>query len=626
MSSSLFLARFDPSLTYLALAVQALDVHQIKVQSLISSQDLINTLFDLGKKQKVSNLQWVRSGQDSLIALCLTNGTISLYSPMANSIVADLECPASLQVTDFHYSSITQTAWSSDIGGNIYEWDLQTNQLLLKTAIFDIIEMAESVSRISSVTYNGQAHLLVATQNVYLINPANKTLVKTFHAHVSPIHTLLPVHGSPDLFATAAEGDRFVNVYSISKPSNKAVLVAETPIEHLSISQHDTMGSILAAITESGVVEVFQNPLTFETSSISSTPEKSKKKRKQHFKAVQSRNSDATLKFGRPSDEITSPDDETLRINAVAIADGFLHVTWLENASVSYFDALPWYTDAGFAFSGTSKIEKSKQKIIATSHTTDGHDVAAPKLYQESHTVITEGNAFQEDVNEEEDDESLAEKINKLSEQLRDQEKRGKKKLKRHTPGSLAVVLSQALKNNDNSLLDNAVLINKDLEVVKNTIARLAPSLAVILLDKLAERITRKQIKLDLLYFWIKWVIVIHGSVLASIPNISNKLSSLHSILTKKADTLPRLLELQGRLNLLQSQNNLKKEILNGSVANDNEDEEQEVDYVEELDDAEFAGLISEDDEDIDMDGVDDYEESDGEMNGEIDMSGEEEE
>ncbi|KAF3992115.1 hypothetical protein FT663_02432 [Candidozyma haemuli var. vulneris] len=620
MSSSLLLARFDPSLTYLASAVQALDVHQVKVQSLISSQDSVNASLSLGKNQKISNLSWVSSDSTPLVALCLTNGTIQLYSPLSNSIVAELEHPSSLQITDFHYSEFSKTAWSSDVGGNIYEWDLQSHQLLSKTALFDLLELAESVSRISSVSYDGKAHLLVGTQNVYLINPYTKTVVKTFHAHVSPIHTLMPVAGHRDLFITAADGDRFVNVYSFYKTFAKAVLVAEACIEHVGIAEHDTVGSILAAITESGSVEVFQNPLNFDNSNVTETPEKSKKKRK-HAKAVSSRHSDALLKFGRPDGEITNPDDETLRINALALSSSILHVTWLENASVSYFDALPWYNDAGFTFNGTQKIAKSKQKVIATSHSTDGHDVAAPKLYQESHTVITEGNAFQDDVDEEEDEESLAEKINKLSEESRQAESRGKKKLKRHTPGSLAVVLSQALKNNDNSLLDNSVLINKDPEIVRNTIARLDPSLAVVLLDRLAERITRKQSRSESLYFWIKWVIVIHGSVLASIPNISNKLTSLHSILTKKADTLPRLLELQGRLNLLQSQNSLKKEILNGSVVQD-EDGEGEVEYVEELDDAEYAGLISDDeDEDMEeMDGVDDYEESDGELENGIDQ------
>lgn len=615
MSSSLLIARFDPTLTYLALSVQALDVHQVKVQSLISSQDLINALINLGKNQKISNLQWVSANKLSLIALCLTNGTIALYLPVSNSIVAELECPSSLQVTDFHFSEATQTGWSADIGGNIYEWDMQTNQLLLKTALFDLLELAESVSRLSSVSYNREPHLLVATQNVYLIHPRTHTVVKSFHAHVLPIHSLFPVRGLPDVFVTAAENDRFVNIYSISQGSTKAVLVAEASTEHVALARHDAKGSILAAVTESGVVEVFKDPLTFESNGPTSTPDKSKKKRRQQSKNAQSRHSDATLKFSRPDGEVSNPDDETLHINAVAASNSVLHVTWLENASVSYFDALPWHNDAGFAFEGFQKLAKSKQKIRATAHSTDGHDVAAPKLYQEHHTVITEGNAFQEDVDEDEDEETLAEKMNKLSEQLRQMESRNKKKLKRHTPGSLAVVLSQVLKNNDNSMLDEAVLVNRDPTIVRNTIARLDPSLAVVFLDRLAERLTRNQARLEQFYFWIKWVIVIHGSVLASIPNISNKLTSLHSILTKKADTLPRLLELQGRLSLLQSQNTLKKEILNGSVAGENEEGEEEVEYIEELDDAEHAGLISdEDDEMMEMDGEDDYENSDEEL------------
>ena len=92
-------------------------------------------------------------------------------------------------------------------------------------------------------------------------------------------------------------------------------------------------------------------------------------------------------------------------------------------------------------------------------------------------------------------------------------------------------------------------------------------------------------------------------------PNMSNKLDSLHAILTKKAQQLPRLLELQGRLNMMQQQNHLRKEILDGSVVQDDyDDADTDVEYVEEVDDAIEAGLIDSD-EDLDMEAADDYDE-----------------
>lgn len=616
MSGPTICSRFDPSLTYLALAVSALDTHQVKVQSLVLTQDLLNATFSMPKGAKLASVEWISS---QLIALCQTNGIIVIYSPSSNSIVAELESPLNLEVTDFHYSSISHTGWSADINGNIFEWDMHNYKLVQRFALSDMLETSEHVSRLSTVMYDHQPHLLVGTHNVYLVDVLDKKIVKTFPAHVQRIISLQPVAGNEDLFLTAAEGDRFANIYSISKLSTKAVLVAESAIQQVTIGVHDNQ-SIVAAIVENGLLELFKDPFSFDQT----LPEETslKKKRKQLAAGVKSKRSDAALKFSRPADEIRTPDDENLYINAVAATDSVLHVTWTDNATLARFDALPWLKNAEFAFSGSQVITESKQAIQTPAHAQNGHDAAAPKLYNEHHSVVTEGNAFQLDLedDDEDEDETLAEKLEKLGDTANGQLKAEKKKLNRHTAGTLTVVLSQALKNNDHGLLET-VLTNRDPLVVQNTISRLNSSLAVVLLDRLSERITRQQLRFDQLNYWLKWIIIIHGGVLLSMPNVSNQLLSLHAVLTKKASTLPRLLELQGRLNMLHLQNALKKEILAGNQnQNDYDDADTDVEYVEEVDDAIAAGLVDSDDEiseDIDMDGVDDFEDSDLEDAGE---------
>lgn len=589
MSSPLLRARFDPSHTYLAAAVVALDSHHIKVQSLVVAQDLLSTLFALAKNAKLATLEWI---SPELIALCLQNGLVQIYLPALNSIVGELESPTNLAVTDFHYSQLTHTAWSADINGNIYEWDLQNYKLLQKLSLADLLDVSEKVAKLLTVLYQGEPHLLVGTHNVYLVDIFAKSIVKTFPAHVQPLHTLLPVASDEDLFLTAAEGDRFANIYSISKNTNRAVLVAESNIQALTLGVHND-NSVVAITGETGSLEFFKDPLNFEAAP------QAKKKRKA---GVQSKHSDASVKFTRPAAEIRGPDDENLYIHAVLATDGVVHVSWLENASVPNFDALPWYNESGFAFSGFSTVEKARQVLKPTSHSSQGHDVAAPRLYSENRTVITEGSAFQNDM-----EDTLADRLEKLG---GTKPKSGGKKLQRHTAGTLTVVLSQALRNNDHSLLET-VLANRDPSVVQNTIQRLEPALAVVLLDRLAERITRQQLRFDQLNFWLKWIVIVHGGVLSLMPNLNNKLASLHAILTKKAATLPRLLELQGRLNMLQLQSSLKKEILNGSVAVDY-DADSDVEYVEEIDDAAENGIL---DSDIEIDeDVDDFEESEEEI------------
>lgn len=604
MSGPLICARYDPSYTYMASVIQALDQHQIRVESLVLSQDLLSTLLTLNKGAKLSTLEWISSDR---IALCQTNGTVLIYSPSSNSIEGELESPTSVAISDFHFSPVTHTAWVSDISGTVFEWDLQDFKLLQKFALSDMLDTTEKISKLSSTSYDDEAHLLIGTHNVYLVDIFAKKIVKTFPAHVQPITALMPVPGNSDLFITSAEEDRFANIYSIAKGSTKAVLAAQSPIQQVAVGVHEN-DSIVAVIVEDRSLEIFKDPFCFEAS----PQETSRKKRKQLASMVQSKHSDASLKFARPEDEVRGPDDENLPLSAVAATDSVLHVSWLENASISRFDTLPWLTASGeFAFSGSKTIRRSKQQIKQPSRTEKGHDSAAGRHYSEIHTVITEGTAFQNDLetgDDDEEEESLADRLNKLNGGNSTKEEVGKKRLNRHTSGTLTVVLSQALRNNDHSLLET-VLCNRDPSVIQKTINRLDSSLAIILLDRLAERLTRQQLRFEQLNFWLKWIIIIHGGVLSSMPNMSNKLASLHAILTKKAQQLPRLLELQGRLNMMQQQNHLRKEILDGSVVQDDyDDADTDVEYVEEVDDAIEAGLIDSD-EDLDMEAADDYDE-----------------
>jgi U3 small nucleolar RNA-associated protein 5 len=186
---------------------------------------------------------------------------------------------------------------------------------------------------------------------------------------------------------------------------------------------------------------------------------------------------------------------------------------------------------------------------------------------------------------------------------------------------SLAVILTQALRSNDHSLLET-VLTSRNENVLKTTIQRLDTSLAVILLERLAERIARHTNRQGQLNIWVKWVIIIHGGYLINVPNLAKSLSSLHSTLTRRASTLPRLLELQGRLDVLYSQQESNKANKEFQEEDYDDSDESDVEYIEELDDANLLDdsedeelLIREEDGFID---VDDFSESEEEEDVEI--------
>ncbi|KAI5961929.1 UTP5 [Candida theae] len=598
-------SKFDSKNAHLASAILSLDTHQVQVKSVHPSQASLNTAFNLDKSNKVSNLAWISISQDSveLLALCLENGSILIYSPYTNDIISELTTPANVAVLDFHYSKVTKTAWSCDVQGGIYEWDVISYKLLRSFKMNEFVESVESINRISSCIFNSEPHLLLASNSICLYNLKTKEVSKTFPGHIQPINSIVSLQDG--MFLTSAKGDRFINLYELNKTTTKAIFVAQDAVVSLAIGSN-SRESVLAAIVENGSVEVFNGPLSDANLPVA-TP--SRKKRKQVGAITHSANS--TIKLARSPAESKNPQDLNLVINAITVQDDSLLFTWLESGTIPFFDSVKWTESGNYLLRQSKTIIKNKADLKPSHSASEhGHDVAASKLYNESHAVVNDGTSLA-DIDDESDEETLAEKFDKLA--MNKQQPQRKRKLEENRNGiSLSIILSQALQNNDHSLLET-VLQTRDPQSIQNTISRLNPYSSVILLDRLSERIQRQSSRFTQLNYWLKWILVIHGSVIASLPNLNSKLYSLHSVLAKKSDTLPRLLELQGRLNLLYDQSSLKQ----ASKEPELEEGEEEVEYIEDLDDAQFNGEIDVDiddeaSEESDMSGEeDDYEEED---------------
>ncbi|KAG5937373.1 hypothetical protein E4U53_008206 [Claviceps sorghi] len=123
---------------------------------------------------------------------------------------------------------------------------------------------------------------------------------------------------------------------------------------------------------------------------------------------------------------------------------------------------------------------------------------------------------------------------------------------------SLTTVLTQALKTDDTELLESC-LHTTDLPTVRNTIERIDSSLAGNLLTKLAARLHRRPGRAGNLMTWVQWTLVSHGGALASQPKVIQSLNSLQKVLAERAKGLNSLLALKGKLDLLQSQMDLRR-------------------------------------------------------------------
>ncbi|KAF7588069.1 Small subunit (SSU) processome component [Aspergillus hancockii] len=144
---------------------------------------------------------------------------------------------------------------------------------------------------------------------------------------------------------------------------------------------------------------------------------------------------------------------------------------------------------------------------------------------------------------------------------------------------SLSTVLTQSLKTNDTGMLESCFHAG-DLSIIRATIQRLESSLAATLLQKLAERISSRPGRYGHLLVWIQWTCVAHGGALAGQPDLLKRMTTLYKVMDQRSSSLPSLLLLKGKLDMLDAQLGLRQSIRSGAEGMESEDEENVI-YVE---------------------------------------------
>ena len=150
---------------------------------------------------------------------------------------------------------------------------------------------------------------------------------------------------------------------------------------------------------------------------------------------------------------------------------------------------------------------------------------------------------------------------------------------------SLGTVLTQALRTNDQELLDSCLRVI-DIDTIYATVERLPSPLVGNLLQKLAERLHKKPGRAGVLMVWVQWSLAAHGGYLASQPQLVRQLATLNKVLKERASGLQPLLSLKGRLDMLQAQLELRRRNQKKAAG---DDEDEAVIYVEGEDDYESS-------------------------------------
>jgi len=149
---------------------------------------------------------------------------------------------------------------------------------------------------------------------------------------------------------------------------------------------------------------------------------------------------------------------------------------------------------------------------------------------------------------------------------------------------TFSTVLTQALRTNDHGLLDTCFETG-DLESVRETLSRIDSRLVVPLMQRIAEKVTKGPGRLGNLMVWIQWAIIAHGGFLAGVADIKVKMRDLHKVIEMRAEGLPALLQLKGKLDMLSAQLDVRKEEQERRAMEDEDEDGPLTVYIEGEDD-----------------------------------------
>jgi len=162
---------------------------------------------------------------------------------------------------------------------------------------------------------------------------------------------------------------------------------------------------------------------------------------------------------------------------------------------------------------------------------------------------------------------------------------------------SLGTVLTQALRTNDAELMESCFLVH-DLDGVRATIERLPSNLVASLLHKLAEKMQKRPGRAGHLMVWVQWALVSHGGYLAGQADLMKRVGGLYRVINERATSLQPLLQLKGKLDMLNAQMELRKSMQQAADASKDEDDNPVI-YVE----GQEESSDEDEDEDEDLDG-----------------------
>ncbi|CAI7599198.1 unnamed protein product [Penicillium pancosmium] len=586
---------------------------------------------------------------DIVVAFGTNTSDIRMFSPSEDKIVGTLTGAHDKGIKDFKFTAgkPAQEAWSIGGDNKLVQWDLRTGQSI-KTIHLPTSSIFTALSRPvpsnQPVICASQTPFLIDVENSD--EPAKFPAMRNqIHTVISSSQE----SAGTGAFL-ASDGDRFINVFDAAAQKLVRNLVADQEVSSVSLNASSAAleKQILAAVTEDGTIELFTKPFFQPQNAQSGSSAKANRKQMTQkanatLKITRSDSSDAcvpvvsTLFNGNeiivayteggviPVFErvkvIDESTDELAFTGAKAVVKSkssqavtSVSTNGAKGSLESRVDEKHMAVEQGNILDDDIEMGESRDDAasVSGSEDSDNEDVVKPTEKKDKSTNNTtaapesdvEMNNAASDDEEEEEEEGAEPSFGELMRANAGQEVDVEAELDDDVlpgaliPGkptaavqqiptgvSLATVLTQSLKTNDNAMLESCFHTG-DTSIIRTTIQRLESSLAATLLQRLAERLSSRPGRYGHLLVWVQWTCVAHGGALAGQPELLKRMATLYKVMDQRSSSLPSLLLLKGKLDMLDAQLGLRQSIRGGDEGMDSEDEDNVI-YVEGHDDDE---------------------------------------
>jgi U3 small nucleolar RNA-associated protein 5 len=535
-----------------------------------------------------------------ILALGLSTGSIHLFNPLQGKVVRVLA--DSITSTSSSASNATSslafdnknTLFACLEDGSVSSWNLQ--EVLAQDAATTILptdkhsNLQSSTSPFHQVLLLDSDYIVLAHHSIAIYSLSKREVVATYTGHASNVTHLVSLPSSSSRFVSAAEGDRVVNVWLAPKEGRKtarplATLPLDAPVSHLSSLCDDAGRDILTVVTAKGSVQLYEVPLDLESQSAPSKGKKSggiatlttltrisvvaKEGEREEIAAlnakldVQSKVKVARVAKGaKITFESASVQDgsgnfksDVVIIRGKSVSDG------VNGEHLGGSTSAQRYSEAG-----TSAAQRNGQ---ATSLSGANGLLTGP----DDMGALTDDQATLDATIEDLEEPSLGQRLKGLrvrttangivdGEASEEEEEMAGRATLPMGSLSLGQTLTQALHSNDAALLSSC-LAHSDPSVIRSSVARLSGPLAVKLLEHCVDRMGRGgkrstgslgSARTKGIIEWVRATLIAHTGYLMSLPNLVHRLSALHSTLSNRLASHEKLLALNGRLELVLGQ------------------------------------------------------------------------